>query len=157
MKKGVLRNFTKFTGKHLCQSLRPATLLNTRLWHRCFTVNFAKFLSTPFLQKTSGRLLLNLSLKCWFWEAAALILIIKLQTFIYRTPTVAASEFLWQQILFCSWILYLFADSRTCFCSGRLWKHELNLRSSHWSCSVKKVFLENLQISQENDCVEVSF
>ena len=26
-KKGVLRNFTKFTGKHQCQSLRPATLL----------------------------------------------------------------------------------------------------------------------------------
>ena len=38
-KKGVLRNFTKFTGKHLCQSLffnkvaglRPATLLKKRL------------------------------------------------------------------------------------------------------------------------------
>ena len=27
------------------------------------------------------------------------------------------------------------ADSRTGFCSGLLWKHELNLRSSHWSCS----------------------
>ena len=67
MKKGVLRNFTKFTGKHLCQSLlfnkvaglRPATLLKKRLWHRCFPVNFAKFLRTPFLQNTSGRLLLN--------------------------------------------------------------------------------------------------
>ena len=29
------------------------------------------------------------------------------------------------------------ADSRTGFCSGLLWKHELNLRSSHWSCSIK--------------------
>ena len=37
-KKGVLRNFTKFTGKHLCHSL----------WHRCFTVSFVKFLRTPF-------------------------------------------------------------------------------------------------------------
>ena len=44
MKKSFLRNFTKFTGKHLCQSLffnkiaalRPATLLKKRLWHRCF-------------------------------------------------------------------------------------------------------------------------
>ena len=27
------------------------------------------------------------------------------------------------------------ADSHTGFCSGLLWKHELNLRSSHWSCS----------------------
>ena len=38
-KKGALRNFSKFTGKHLCQSLffnkvaglRPATLLKKRL------------------------------------------------------------------------------------------------------------------------------
>ena len=29
--KGVLINFTKFTGKHLCRSLRPATLLNKTL------------------------------------------------------------------------------------------------------------------------------
>ena len=30
-----------------------------RLWHRCFPpVNFAKFLKIPFLQNTSGRLLL---------------------------------------------------------------------------------------------------
>ena len=49
-KKGVLRNFTKFTRKPLCQSLffnkvtglRSATLLNNRLWHRCFPVNFPK-------------------------------------------------------------------------------------------------------------------
>ena len=33
---------------------RPATLLKTRLWHRCFPVNFAKFLRTPFLQNTSS-------------------------------------------------------------------------------------------------------
>ena len=38
---------------------RPATLLKERLWHRCFPVNFAKFLNrTPFLKNTSGRLLL---------------------------------------------------------------------------------------------------
>ena len=41
-------------------NLRPATLLKKRLWHRCFPVNFTKFLRTPFLQSTSGRLLLNL-------------------------------------------------------------------------------------------------
>ena len=64
--KGVLRNFAKFTGKHLCQSLffnkvaglRPGTLLKKGLWHRCFPVNFAKFLRTLFLQNTSERLLL---------------------------------------------------------------------------------------------------
>ena len=64
-KKAVLGNFTKFTGKHLCQSLSqqscrpPATLLKNELWHRCFLVNFAKFLRTPFSQNTSRRLLLK--------------------------------------------------------------------------------------------------
>ena len=64
MKKSGLRSFTKVTEKHLPQSLGSATSLNKRRWHRCFTVNFAKFLRTPFLQNTSGRLLLNLSLRC---------------------------------------------------------------------------------------------
>ena len=57
--KGVLRNFAKFTGKHLRNTgkrLRPATLLKKR----CFPVNFAKFLRAPFLQNTSGRLLLSI-------------------------------------------------------------------------------------------------
>ena len=30
-----------------------------RVWHRCFPVNFAKSLRIPFLQNTSGRLLLT--------------------------------------------------------------------------------------------------
>ena len=48
-KNRVLRNFVKFTEKHLCQSLffnkiavlRPVTLLKKRLWHRYFPMNFA--------------------------------------------------------------------------------------------------------------------
>ena len=63
---GVLKNFAKFTRKHLCQSflfnnvtcLRHVTLLKKRLWYRCFPVNFMKFLKTPFLQNTSGGLFL---------------------------------------------------------------------------------------------------
>ena len=43
MKKGVLRNFTKFTGKRLCQSL----FFNKAAGHSCFPVNFAKFLRIP--------------------------------------------------------------------------------------------------------------
>ena len=39
------------------KGLRPATLFKKRLWHRCFLVNVVKFLRTPFLQNTSGRLL----------------------------------------------------------------------------------------------------
>ena len=65
--KGVLRNFIKFTGKHLSQSvffnkvtdLGPATLFKKRLCHRCFPANFAKFIRTPFLQKTSDSLLMK--------------------------------------------------------------------------------------------------
>ena len=65
-KKGVLRNFTKFTGKHLCQSLffnkvaglRPATLLKKWLWYRCFPVNFVKFPRTPFFKEHLRWLLL---------------------------------------------------------------------------------------------------
>ena len=45
MKKGVLRNFTKFTGKHMCQGL--------------FFNKVAGLLKTPFLQNNSGWLLLQ--------------------------------------------------------------------------------------------------
>ena len=40
------------------QAAAPATLLKKRLWHRCFPMNFAKFLRTPFSQNTPGWLLL---------------------------------------------------------------------------------------------------
>ena len=71
-KKGVLRDFAKSTGKHLCQSLffnkvaglRPATLLKKRLWYRCFLVNFVKFLRTPFFSEHL-RWLLLLWLQKW--------------------------------------------------------------------------------------------
>ena len=37
---------------------RPTTLLKKRLWHRCFPVNFAKFLITPFFTEHLWWLLL---------------------------------------------------------------------------------------------------
>ena len=55
--------------------LRAATLLKKRLWHRCFPVNFAKFLKTPFLQNFDfltgsellglKRRLLTFYYRCW--------------------------------------------------------------------------------------------
>ena len=71
LEKVLLETSQKFTGKQLCQGLflnkvvgpRPATLLKKRHWHICFSVNFSKFLTTPFLQNTCGRLLLQFS-KC---------------------------------------------------------------------------------------------
>ena len=53
-KNGVLRSFEKFTGwmhrkiHRKNEGLNPATLLKKRLWHRCFPVNFKKFLRTAF-------------------------------------------------------------------------------------------------------------
>ena len=75
-RKGVLRNFAKFIGKHLCQSfffdkvagLRSATLLKKRLWHRFFSCDFCE---------------------------------ISKNTFFYRTPLVAASVFCNQCYLRC--------------------------------------------------------
>ena len=47
MRKGVLRNFTKFTGKHLCQSLffNKAEAYNF-IKTKVFSCEFAKFLRT---------------------------------------------------------------------------------------------------------------
>ena len=42
IRKSVLKNFAKFTGKLMC--LRPAILFKKRLWHRCLPVNFEKLL-----------------------------------------------------------------------------------------------------------------
>ena len=58
----ILKNFTKFTGKHLCWSLffdkvaglRPETLFKKKLQHRCLPVYFVKFLRTLSLKNTSG-------------------------------------------------------------------------------------------------------
>ena len=75
-RKGILRKFSKFTGKHS----------NTGV--RCFPVNFGKFLRTLFLQNTSGRVLLKLILlptrlkrpisncsQCIKWKAMYLLLL----------------------------------------------------------------------------------
>ena len=63
-RKGGLRNFAKFTEKHMCYSLffnkvaglRPATLLKKRLWHRPKACNFNK-------KETLAQVF-----SCEFWE-----------------------------------------------------------------------------------------
>ena len=44
--------------------LRLATLLKKRLWHKCFLMNFAKFLRTPFVTEHLWWLLLYGNLSC---------------------------------------------------------------------------------------------
>ena len=60
-KKGVLRNFMKFKGKHLCQGL----FFNKAAGLRCFPVNFVKFLRTPFLTEHLQWLLLFQLTNCF--------------------------------------------------------------------------------------------
>ena len=71
IKKGVLRNFTKFKGKHLSQSLFFNKVAGLRPVLQNIYLNPPKirpycpilyFLRTPFLQNTSGRVLLQLLL-----------------------------------------------------------------------------------------------
>ena len=67
VKKGFLRNVATFQENTCARvsffikvaSLRLSTLLKKRLWHRCFPVNFAKFLRAPSQQDTVRRLLLS--------------------------------------------------------------------------------------------------
>ena len=98
-KKDVLQNFAKFTGKHLCLSLffnkvadlRPAILLKKRLWHRCFVVNFAKFLRTPFFIEYLWWLLL--------W------IMVRVPKTVRIRPTVKECNYL-QHHLLLTWISY---------------------------------------------------
>ena len=55
LKKSVLKSFSKFTGKYLCQSLffnkvaglrRVTLLLKRRLWYKCCSANVAMYLVT---------------------------------------------------------------------------------------------------------------
>ena len=83
---GVLKNFTKFIGKHPCQSfffnkvagLWPATLFKKRLQHRCFSVSFVNFQNTFFRKR--------LFLKIW-----------KL-TFDCRRPQLSDEKLFWKYL-----------------------------------------------------------
>ena len=88
LRKGVLRNFVKFTGKHPCRSLFfnkvvEKELFKKRLWRMCFPVNFAKFLRTPFLADYLLWLLLQPATllkkrfpqKCFFCEFGGTLLV----------------------------------------------------------------------------------
>ena len=44
----------------ISQNSLENNFIKKRLWDRCFPVDFVKFVRTPFLQNTSGQLLLNM-------------------------------------------------------------------------------------------------
>ena len=76
--------------------LRPAILLIKRLRHRCFTVNFAKFLRAHFLQNASRRLLLNIP-KCLLY---------------YLTPSCTS---VCSFVLFYAWVYFICSSCSVLF------------------------------------------
>ena len=100
-------------------------------------MNFAKFLRTPFVlgdhwttasEFVSEMLIFRSSRSQMFFKISVLknFAILeplsdnKVADLFYRTTTVAASEFLWLQMHFCSMNMVFIADSRAGFCSGLL-------------------------------------
>ena len=70
VRKGVLKNFSNFTGKHLCWSLflwsckhSACMFFKNRLQHKCFSVKFAKLLRIPVLRNIYKQLLLEVFYK----------------------------------------------------------------------------------------------
>ena len=93
--KDVLRNFTKFTGKHLCQilffndvtGLRPATLFLKNSGKGFFSCEFCKISKNSFssgLQLYFKKTLARVFFSCEFCE-------ISKNSFSYKTHLVAAS------------------------------------------------------------------
>ena len=50
IKKVLIKNFAKFTEKKLCLRLSFSNFIKKRLWHRSFSVKFAKFSRTLFYE-----------------------------------------------------------------------------------------------------------
>ena len=80
------------------KSLRPATLLKKRLWHRCFLVSFVKFLRISFPHNSPGRLLLlvgrfwlkiaNRDSRTTYFDVALALLVMCLSTIKSSHPNV---------------------------------------------------------------------
>ena len=113
VRKVVLRNFAKLTGKHLCQSLffnkvtgqRPATLLKKRFWYRCFLVDFGKFFkSTCFTEHLWTTAFVYLRIKFEDYRILIVIFVMKFSiVFVYDLKlrvTVYCIIFLQLQIQF---------------------------------------------------------
>ena len=96
--KGDLRDFAKFTGKYLCQSLffnaRISFFLlslKKRLWYNCFPVKFAKILGTAFVTEHLWPATL---LKKRLWNRCFLVNFAKFQRTLFVT------EHLWWLLLY---------------------------------------------------------
>ena len=64
VKKGVLRNFAKFTGKHLCHMDQACNFIKKETPAQVFSCAFCEISKKTFLQYTFGRLLLMIKKQC---------------------------------------------------------------------------------------------
>ena len=68
-KKGVLKNFTKFTGKHLCQSLffnkvaGPCNFIKKETLAQVFSCEFCEISKNTFLHITTPRMDASVTIK----------------------------------------------------------------------------------------------
>ena len=90
MSKVVLRNFTGFTGNTRAR----VSFLIKRFCDRCFPVDFVKFLRTPFLQNSSGRLLL-----CGLWIVFIFFALMTGYIYFYSTTAFQTSEKMYSSYL----------------------------------------------------------
>ena len=111
--------------------------------------------------------LVNLSLKSWFSEAAVHRFFFKIGS-LKNLAIFTGKHLCWplQALLYLLWLLLDFRCSKYIFqlnlvfiadstpVSELLWKHKLNVRSSHWNLSLKNGVFRILQYSQENNCVK---
>ena len=104
--KGVLRKFAKFTGKPLCQSLRPATLLKKRLWNSCFpvTVFLTEYLRGFCLKSASCKPLSTFSFwRVHWWEGKEKKTrsLLRVHTYVYMCHT---------YVYMCKYVLWIPKD-----------------------------------------------
>ena len=64
-------------------SLRPATLSKKRVWHSCFTVNYAKFPWTPFLTEHLRRLLLCVIFQLYLFKRLLVVALVVCLNVVY--------------------------------------------------------------------------
>ena len=60
LQKKVFLEISQKSQENTCA--KDTFLIKKSVWRRCFPVNFVKFLRIPFLQNTSGRLLLQMAI-----------------------------------------------------------------------------------------------
>ena len=113
-KNSVLKNFVKTGRKKPVLEIffRPATLLKKRLRHKCFPVNFAKFLRTLFILNSYGGCFFQFSLdsrRRWWKYISELVMIWFITAFLLLVGT----------------FVFIFGEQELSIASRRLLSHLL--------------------------------